>query len=364
MVRVALVASWLTQYGGAERVLEVLHGMFPQSPVYTSIYRPQAMPAAYRAWDIRTSFMQRLPLVTTRHQLFLPLYPLAFERMTLRAYDLVISDTSAFAHGVHTPPGTPHVCYCLTPARFLWDYEAYVQREQIGRLARAVLPLVIRWLRAWDRAAAQRVTHFVAISRLVAQRIKHCYGRDSAIIYPPLNTQAFAPAHSHDGYFLIVSRLVPYKRIDLAVQAFTRLGLPLRIIGDGRDRASLERMAGPTVRFLGRLPDEAVKEQLARCRAFVFPGEEDFGLAPLEAMASGRPVIAFAGGGALETVVDGVTGTFFGEPTVEALAATVESFDDTRFDPVAIRRHAEGYDQAVFTEKLRSFVKQKTGLSV
>jgi len=265
---------------------------------------------------------------------------------------------------VRVSPGTPHLCYCLTPARFLWDYETYVQREEIGRLARAVLPVLIKRLRAWDRAAARRVTHFVAISRLVAQRIKDCYGRDAAIIYPPVNTRLFAPARSHDDYFLIVSRLVPYKRIDLAVRAFTRLGLPLRIIGDGRDRVSLERMAGPTVRFLGRLSDEAVREQLARCRAFVFPGEEDFGLAPLEAMASGRPVIAFAGGGALETVIEGVTGTFFTEPTVDALAAAVESFDDRLYDPVAIRRHAEGYDQAVFVDTLRHVVKQKTGLCV
>lgn len=364
LTRVALVASWLNQYGGAERVLEVLHEMFPDAPVYTSMYAPEAMPASYRSWDIRTTFMQRLPLVTRKHQLFLPLYPLAFESLRLNGYDLVISNTSAFAHGTHTGSGTTHICYCLTPARFLWDYAGYVRREQIGRVARSVLPAIIAPLRFWDRAAAQRVTHYVAISRLVAERIRTIYRRQSTIIYPPIDAGAFTPSSEYDDYFLIVSRLIPYKRIDLAVQAFTRLGLPLRVIGDGRDRASLEKMAGPSVRFLGRLPDADVKDQLRHCRAFVFPGEEDFGLAPLEAMASGRPVIAYAGGGALETVVSGVTGEFFHEPTVDALAATVETFRPERFDPITIRRHAETFDRSVFVQRLRAFVKQTTGLSV
>lgn len=328
------------------------------------MYAAQAMPEAYRTWDIHTSFMQRLPMVTRKHQLYLPLYPLAFESMTVNGCDLVISNTSAFAHGIRTGSGIQHLCYCLTPARFLWDYDSYVQREQLGRLPRTLLPAVISMLRAWDLAAAKRVTQFIAISHLVAERIKRCYGRESTIIYPPLNTQAFSPSPDHDDYFLIVSRLIPYKRIDLAVQACSQLGLPLRIIGDGRDRASLERLAGPTVRFLGRLPDADVKEHMRRCKAFIFPGEEDFGLTPLEAMASGRPVVAFAGGGALETVVAGVTGAFFREPTAESLAAALRTFDAAYYDPAVLRRHAEGFDRAVFAEQLRSFVKQSTGLSV
>jgi glycosyltransferase involved in cell wall biosynthesis len=364
VARVALVASWLNQYGGAERVLEVLHDMFPTAPVYTSMYSPQAMPPSYRSWDIRTTFMQHVPGVTRKHQLFLPLYPLAFESLHLNDYDLVISNTSAFAHGVHTESGISHICYCLTPARFLWDYERYVEREQLGRLPRTVLPSVIGRLRSWDHAAAQRVTQYVAISRLVAERIRTCYGRDSAIIYPPLDAHAFSPADSHDDYYLIVSRLIPYKRIDLAVQACTELGMPLRIIGDGRDRPRLERMAGPTVQFLGRLPDADLKQQLSHCRAFIFPGEEDFGLAPLEAMASGRPVIAYAGGGALETVADNVTGTFFYEPNVQSLSTVLSAFDASSFDPAAIRRHSERFDRSVFAQDLRSVVQQKTGLSV
>jgi glycosyltransferase involved in cell wall biosynthesis len=364
VTRVALVASYLNQYGGAERVMEVLHGMFPDAPVYTSIYAPEAMPASYQSWDIRTSFMQRLPMVTAKHQVYLPLYPLAFESFRLSGFDLLLSNTSAFAHGIHATNNAPHICYCLTPARFLWDYDSYVRREQLGGGARAVLPPFISRLRTWDLAAAQRVTHFIAISRLVAERIKQNYGRDSTIIYPPVDVQSFRPADGYDSYFLIVSRLIPYKRIDLAVQAFTELGLPLRIIGDGRDRSSLEAMAGPTVRFLGRLPDDEVKEQLRRCKAFIFPGEEDFGLAPLEAMSSGRPVIAYAAGGALDTVVDGASGAFFLKPTVASLVAAVRAFDAGDFDPIAIRRHAETFDRPVFASRLRAFVKQTTGLLV
>lgn len=364
MTRVALVASWLNQYGGAERVLEVLHGMFPAAPIYTSMYAPQAMPADYQVWDIRTSFMQRLPLATRKHQLFLPLYPLAFERLRVSDCDLVISNTSAFAHGINVGSGIAHLCYCLTPARFLWDYEGYVRREQLGAVPRLVLPAVISLLRAWDAAAAGRVTHFIAISRLVADRIKRCYGRTSTIIYPPLDTHAFTPARDHDDFYLILSRLIPYKRIDLAVQACSQLGLPLRVIGDGRARPALERQAGPSVRFLGRLPDADVKDHLRRCRALIFPGEEDFGLTPLEAMASGRPVVAYAAGGALETVVEGVTGAFFRDATVESLAGVLRTFDARQYDPVALRRHAGTFDVTVFQRRLRDFVKQSTGLSV
>jgi len=360
-LRVAIVCSWLNQYGGAERVLEVVHEMYPQAPVYTSIYWPQALPERYRAWDIRPSPLNRLPLIQRHHQPFLPLYPWAFETMRLEGYDLVLSVTSAFAHGVRVGPGATHLCYCLTPARFLWDYSSYARREQLGPAARALLPLVLGPLRTWDARAARRVHHFVAISQAVQARIARHYGRPAHIIYPPVDTGAFEVSHEVDDYYLVLGRLVPYRRIDLAVEAFNRLRLPLVIAGEGRDRAALERLAGPTVRFLGRVSDAERKRLLSHCRAFLWPGEEDFGIAPLEANASGRPVIAYAAGGALETVVEGVTGAFFREQTADALADAVAAFDAARYDPAALRRHAERFDVAHFKAELARFVAEVTG---
>ncbi|MDI7278082.1 MAG: glycosyltransferase [Anaerolineae bacterium] len=360
-MRVAIVCSWLNQYGGAERVLEVVHGMFPDAPVYTSIYWPEALPASYRSWHIRTSFLDRLPLIKRHHQPFLPLYPFGFEALKLDGYDLVLSVTSAFAHGVTLPSHTIHVCYCLTPARFLWSFPAYARRERLGRLARAILPLMLPALRSWDLRAAGRVDHFVAISRAVQERISRCYRRPAEVIYPPVETSAFALSDEVDDYYLIVGRLVPYRRIDLAVQAFNALGLPLLIVGEGRDRPALERMAGPNVRFLGRVSDDERRRLLSRCRAFLWPGEEDFGIAPLEANASGRPVIAYRAGGAVETVVEGVTGAFFDEPTPEALAEAVRSLDAAAFDPLALRRHAERFDVSVFREEMRRFIAAAVG---
>jgi glycosyltransferase involved in cell wall biosynthesis len=360
-LNVAIVCSWLNQYGGAERVLEVVHGMFPEAPVYTSIYWPEALPAGYRSWDIRTSFLNRLPLIRQHHQPFLPLYPFGFETLDLAGYDLVLSVTSAFAHGVSVHPGATHVCYCLTPARFLWDYQAYARRERLGAAARMLLPFLLARLRTWDALAVNRVHHFIAISRAVQERIRECYHRPSHVIYPPVDTSAFVLSDEVDDYYLIVGRLVPYRRIDLAVQAFSALGLPLLIVGEGRDRRALERLAAPNVRFLGRVADDERKRLLSRCRAFLWPGEEDFGIAPLEANASGRPVIAYAGGGALETVVEGVTGTFFREQTPEALAEAVRSFDPAACEPAALRRHAERFDVARFQAALGEFIAAVTG---
>ncbi|MBI4789333.1 MAG: glycosyltransferase [Chloroflexi bacterium] len=352
--RVALVASWLNQYGGAERCLEVAHELFPTAPVFTSTYWPAAMPPAYRTWDIRVSFLDKIPIANQR--LFLPLYPWAFESLDLRGYDRVLSMTSAFAHGVRLPVDARHFCYLFTPARFLWNYLDYVERERIGRVPRAVLPLFIASLRDWDRRAAQRVTQFVAISELVQKRIAASYARDSVVIYPPVDTARFSVAKSHDDFFLILSRLVPYKRIDLAVQAFNALRLPLVIAGEGRDRARLEQMAQPNVKFVGRPSDHDACDLMARCRAFVFPGEEDFGITPLEANACGKPVIAYRGGGALETMIEGVTGELFREPTAQSLAAILASFDDRKYDPQVIRQHAEKFSTAVFKDKLQHLV--------
>lgn len=353
-MKVALVASWLNQYGGAERVLEVVHDLFPTAPLFTATYAPAALPAAYRAWDIRSSFLDRLPIADKR--LLLPLFPAAFESFDLRGYDRILSITSAFAHGVRRPLNTQHVCYCLTPARFLWNYDDYIQREQIGRLPRLVLPIFIARLRRWDRQAAARVTQFVAISETVRERIAQSYRQDAVIIHPPVDVDRFQIAPARGDFFLVLSRLVPYKRIDLAVQAFNQLGLPLIIAGEGRDRVRLEAMARPNVRLVGRPSDAEACDLLARCRAFIFPGEEDFGITPLEANACGRPAIAFAGGGARETILPGITGEFFPAPTAACLAETVARFDDRQYDPAVIRRHAEQYGTQVFKERLSRLI--------
>ncbi len=356
--RVAIVHDWLNQHGGAERVLEVLHDLFPDAPVYTSIFDPKAMPPEYRNWKIITSFMQTLPGVTRRHQWYLPLYPLAFDSFDLAEYDLVISVSSGFCHGVLVRADACHLNYCLTPPRFLWNFEAYVGREAVGPLLRAALRPLISLLRVWDAVAAQRVDFFVGISRVVVGRIRRIYRREAWLLHPPVETDRFKPADRFDDYFLVVSRLVPYKRVDLAVEAANRLRVPLLVVGDGRDRPRLERLAGPTVKFLGRLPTAQVADLMARCRALVFPGEEDFGLVPVVAMASGRPVIAYAAGGALDTVIEGRTGVLFREQTAEALAEAIAAFRPGDFDPDGLRAFARQFDTAEFKGKFLALVER------
>jgi len=356
VARAALVASWLNQYGGAERVLEVLHDMYPQAPIFTSIFWPEALPPPIRSWDVRVSFLNKLPLIREHHQPFLPLYPLAFEGLDLTDYDLVISISSAFAHGVITPPHALHICYSLTPPRFLWDYHHYAEGENLGPLARAALAPILLYLRLWDRAASARVDRFLAISRTVQRRIAKYWGREAEVIHPPIDVSSFALSDGYDDYFLIVSRLVPYKRLDLAVRAFSDLKRTLLVVGDGRDRARLQAMAGPTIRFMGRLPEEEMRKLLRRCQALIFPGEEDFGLVPLEAQASGRPVIAYAAGGALETVEEGVSGLFFHEQRADALAEVVRQFDASQFSPVLIRERARAFDLQNFRARIKAFI--------
>ncbi|MCL6647385.1 MAG: glycosyltransferase [Chloroflexi bacterium] len=355
-MRVAIVHDWLNQTGGAESVLDVLHDLYPEAPVYTSMYDPTLMHPKYRQWDIRTSFMQWLPGVTRHHQLYLPLYPLAFERFDLSGYELVISNSSGFCHGVITRPETVHLNYCLTPPRYCWMLPQYLERERVGRLGRAMLPFLVSALRLWDAVASSRVDAFIAISRAIAARIRKFYRREAEVIYPPVETRRFQPTREVGEFYLVVSRLIPYKRVDLAIRAFNLLRKPLWIVGSGRDRAALERIAGPTIRFLGRLPDEQVNRLFAECRALVFPGEEDFGITPVEAQAAGRPVVAYAAGGALETVLDGQTGVFFHQPTAEALADAVLRLEQLPFEPEHAIRWAQTFDTTVFRERFTQAV--------
>jgi glycosyltransferase involved in cell wall biosynthesis len=359
---IALVHDWLNQMGGAENVLEELVDLFPGAPIYTSIYDRERMPAAYRTWNIRTTFMQRLPGVTANHQRYLPLYPLAFGHTDLSGYDLVLSNKSGFCHGVRTQRDgrcATHVCYCLTPTRYLWLYDQYRARERIGGLTSAALQPLLAWLRRWDLAAAQRVDHFIAISSEVQQRIRTIYGRESVVIHPPVDTSFFTPAsgQSVGDYYLIVSRLIPYKRIDLAVEAFRHLPQEkLVVVGDGRDLPALRAAASSNVTFLGRQPREQMRDLLRGCRAFLFPGLEDFGIAPVEALSAGRPVIAFAGGGALDTVTPGMTGELFPSQTVASLLSVLQGFDWRAYRPEDCRDQAARFGVGEFRGKLMEYL--------
>ncbi len=360
-MKVALVHDYLNQMGGAERVVLALHEMFPDAPLYTSIYDPRRVDKTFQNIDIRTSFMQKFPLVKKHHQPFLPFYPFAMERLDMRGYDLVISSSSAFGKGVITRPESIHICYCHTPMRWCWNYDEYVERENLGKISRSILPFFISGLRIWDQTSSMRVDHFIANSPVVADRIRKYYRRDAVVIPPPVDVNRFTfdPTTRPGDYFLIVSRFMPYKRIDLAIEACNQLQIPLVIIGSGRDEVRLKRLAGPTIRFTGRLSDQEVFYYYAHCRALILPGEEDFGITPLEAQASGRPVIAYAAGGALASVIDNVTGTFFLQQTVESLVEVLASFDERRFDPQTIYNHALEFDHPRFRRRIQQFIEAK-----
>ncbi len=357
-MNVTLVHDWLNQMGGAEDVLLELAAMYPENPIYTSIFDPAQLPAAFGALDIRTLWMDRLPSVHRKHQRYLPLYPVAWGAFEPPPTDVVLTNKSGFCHGLRKPTGAVHVCYCLAPTRYVWQFDAYIQREGLGRATSAALRPLIAMLRRWDYAAAQRVDHFVAISTEIQDRIRTYYDRESTIIFPPVDTTRFAAARTDEvgDYFLIVSRLIPYKRIDLAVEACTRLGLKLKIGGRGRDLDRLKALAGPTVEFLGYVPDDELPGLMARAKAFLFPGFEDFGITPVQAQAAGRPVIAYASGGALDTVVPGLSGVLFEEQTLDSLADTLAAFDAAAYDPTAMQAHARRFDRLVFHRELAAFI--------
>jgi glycosyltransferase involved in cell wall biosynthesis len=357
-VKIAIVHDYLNQAGGAERVVGTLHTMFPDAPIFTTILDRASLWDVLRDADIRTSWMQRLPLLKRHFKAYLLFYPGAIERFDLRDYDLVISSSSAFGKAAITRPDAVHVCYCHTPMRFVWDYQRYMEREQYGSPIRAVLVPVLKRFRKWDVKTAVRPNVYVANSTVVADRIRRFYGRESVIVPPPVAIQRFTPVSKSEDFYLIVSRLNPYKRVDLVVKAFNDLGRPLVIIGDGPDRAVLERMAKPNITFLGRLPDPEVAAYYARSRALLFPGDEDFGIVPLEANAAGRPVVAFKAGGALDTVVDGKTGIFFCDLTPESLTEAVLRSEATAWDTVAIRRHAEEFAEPHFRERFMRVVEE------
>lgn len=358
-MKIAIVHDYLNQFGGAERVVSALHELFPLDPIYTSIFDEKKMPDTFQRMDIHLSFMQKFPFVSRFFKYYLFFYPLAFESFDLSEYDLILSSSSAFAKGVKKREGQLHICYCHTPMRFVWRYEDYVKRESIPMFMKGILPLMLEPIKKWDLQTADKVDFFVANSRTVAKRIKNTYGRGSVIINPPVDCGLFKPSNLDHDYFLVVSRLNTYKRIDIVVEAFNKLELPLKIIGDGPDRRNLQRMAGPNIEFLGRKLDQELAKYMAQCRALIFPGEEDFGIAPLEAMSAGRPVIAFRAGGAEETVLDGKTGIFFEKQSVESLVQAMKRFQFATFSKREIREHAEKFDKKIFKQKIKNFVEQK-----
>jgi glycosyltransferase involved in cell wall biosynthesis len=355
-MKVALVHDHLLQAGGAERVVEVLHGMFPDAPIFTAMADRSILWPGLRDADIRTSWMQHLPGVKQAHRAFFPFFPAAIESFDLREYDLVISSSFAFAKGAVTRPDAHHVCYCHTPMRFAWSYDSYVEREDFGPIVRQLLPPLVRRVKEWDVRTANRPTTYIANSTVVAHRIRRCYGRPARVVHPPVSLDRYAPGQEDGDYYLIVSRLVPYKRIDLAIAAFNALSRRLVIVGDGPARRSLQRLAGPTIEFTGRIPDADVARHYAACMGLVFPGEEDFGIAPLEANASGRPVVAYRAGGALDTVRDGRSGVFFDEPTVSSLCEAVRRCDALPWDRQTLRRHAGAFTEAVFRRRFMETV--------
>ena len=361
--RVALVHDWLTGMRGGERCLEVLCELFPDAPLYTLLHVPGSVTPQIERRRIVTSLVQRLPHAATRYRYYLPAFPFAISRFDFSGYDLIVSMSHCVAKGVRVPRGALHLCYCFSPMRYVWDLADDYFGPGNGPAARVLGPPVAAALRRWDRRTSG-VHRFAAISRHIADRIRRAYDRSSDVIYPPVDVQRFEIAETTDDYYLVVSALVPYKHVDLAVAAAARLGRRLVIVGTGPEESRLRAMAGPMVSFLGWRSDAEIARLYARCRALIFPGVEDFGITPLEAAAAGRPTIALARGGALETMIGldagdaAPTAVFFSEQTAEALTDAITRFEraEERFEGKALRARAEAFDRPVFKQKLGEFI--------
>jgi glycosyltransferase involved in cell wall biosynthesis len=363
-MKVAIVHYWLTGMRGGEQVLEAIGELYPNADIYTHVYDPESVWPSLRQHRIETRFIQRLPWAKRFYQSYLPLMPLALESLDLSEYDLVISSESGPAKGIIVRPDARHLCYCHTPMRYVWDmYHDY--RKEAGWLKRWLMAPIAHYLRYWDVTAASRVDQFVTNSEFVAQRVARYYRRSSVVVHPPVDVERFRVTESNDGFYLMVGQLVSYKRADLAVEAFNKMGRRLVIVGTGEQRKTLERRAGNNIEFVGWASSQDVEQYYSSCRALVFPGCEDFGIVPVEAMASGRPVIAYGRGGATETVIDGKTGVLFNEQTVDALIAAVEQFEamEADFSKDVIRKRAEEFDKGHFMDSMRRHIDELMGLS-
>ena len=367
-MRVALIHDHLNQYGGGERVLSVFCEMFPRAHIFTLVYDDYLTGKSFKDRKIHVSFVQKIPLAKNNHRLLPMIMPLAVEQFDLSDFDLVISNSASFAKGVITKPHIPHISYCMTPTRFLWDdSHRYLQEFRSAKsshfskypnadiVSLAISPF-LNYLRIWDQQASQRVDQFVAISNFINRRIHKYYKRDSLIIYPPVDTKKFKISQEVKDYYLMVGRLVPYKRFDLAIKVFNELGWPLKIIGDGPQKKYLQKISKNNIEFLGLISDHKLPHYYCQAKALIFPQEEDFGMVVVESMASGRPVVAFRGGGSLETMREGETGIFFDEQKEESLKKSLENFNPFDFDPEKIKARATLFDKEIFKEKFLSIL--------
>ena len=359
-MKIALVHDYLVQYGGAERVLECFCELFPYAPIYTLVYNKDLMHGKFEGKNIKTSFVQKLPFAKNHHRIFPHIMPMAIEQFDFSAYDIVLSDSSSYAKGVITGPETLHICYMHTPMRYAWDdCQKYTQDFYFPSFIKKLVPLAMNYVRIWDRTSAERVDKIIANSNFVAKRIKKYYRKNSLVIYPPVNTENFYISKKRENYFLMVGRLIAYKRFDIAIQAFNNLGLKLKIIGRGPELKRLKRMAKSNIEFVGRVPDEKLADYYAKCQAFIFPQEEDFGIVAIEAMASGRPLIAYRGGDIPEHMEEGKMGVFFENQTADDLTEAVNKFREMNFNSEYIREKAKKFDKNLFKDRILQYITEE-----
>ncbi|HCU70847.1 MAG TPA: glycosyltransferase family 4 protein [Candidatus Moranbacteria bacterium] len=359
-MRIALVHDYLVQYGGAERVLDCFTELFPNATIYTLVYNKKAMHGFFADRKIRTSFIQKIPFAKEKHRIFPQLMPMAIEQFDFSRYDIVLSDSSSYAKGIVTGPRTLHLCYMHTPMRYAWDdCQKYTSDFDFPSFIKKLVPFAMNYIRIWDRISAERPDKIIANSNFVAKRIKKYYKRDSVVIHPPVNFDKFYSSHENDGSFLMVGRLVAYKRHDITIKAFNKLGLKLKIIGRGPEMERLKKIANPNIEFLGRVSDEDLPKYYANCRAFIFPQEEDFGIVAMEALASGKPIVAFRGGDVVEHVEEGKTGIFFDNQSVNDIIQAINKLDGLKHDPHYCREKAQKFDKKIFKEKIKNYIENE-----